>query len=111
VDFTHVHVVLHHSDGTIALDTVVNYPSNADSVTVSLSVPLLHDAPAAGEPMTVNLGYIDAAGDTVFKGGPISLLAAPAPPGGGANPPVQVPVAYTGPGATATSVVISPRAD
>ena len=48
-------------------------------------------------------------GDTVFKGGPIALTAAPTPAGGGTNPPVQVPVAYSGTGASATTVLIAPR--
>ena len=109
VPFTRVRVLLHHSDGTVALDTTIAFPSTADSLTVSLNVKLLSDAPASGEAMTADLGYINAAGDTVFKGGPIALTAAPAPAGGGTNPPVQVPVTYTGPGATATSVAITPH--
>src|ERR1017187_6022079 len=109
VQFSRVHVVLHHSDGTIALDTTIDFPAGADSLTLSLTVKLLNDAPASGEPMTLNLGYINVAGDTVFKGGPVSLIAAPPPPGGGSNPPVQVPVSYTGPGSNAASVLISPR--
>ncbi|HXD23667.1 MAG TPA: Ig-like domain-containing protein, partial [Gemmatimonadaceae bacterium] len=109
VNFDRVHVVLHHSDGSVALDTTIDYPSGADSVTVSLAVRLLNNAPASGEPMSLNLGYVDAAGDTVFKGGPIQLTAAPPPAGGGVNPPVQVPVTYSGPGASASSVVIAPR--
>ena len=109
VDFNRVHVVLHHSDGAVALDTIIAFPATADTLLVSLTVALLDNAPASGEPMTVNLGYLNAAGDTVFKGGPISITAAPRPPGGGVNPPVQIPVAYTGPGAAATAVVIAPR--
>jgi hypothetical protein len=109
VQFNRVHVVLHHDDGSVALDTVVDFPAGADSLTLSLTVKLLDNAPASGEPMSLNLGYINAAGDTVFKGGPISITAAPPPAGGGSNPPVQVPVSYTGPGSGAASVVISPR--
>jgi hypothetical protein len=109
VNFDKVHVLLHHSDGSIALDTTIDFPSGADSLTVSLAVRLLNDAPSAGEPMSLDLGYVNATGDTVFKGGPIALTASPPPAGGGVNPPVQVPVAYTGPGASATAVVIAPR--
>ncbi len=104
-----MHVLLHHSDATVALDTTIDFPSGADTLLVSLTVKLLSDAPTSGEPMTLDLAYVDAAGDTVFKGGPISLTAAPPPASGGVNPPVQIPVTYTGPGAAATSVVISPR--
>ena len=70
--------MLYHSDGTTALDTTIAFPSTADSVTVSLVVPLLTDAPASSEPMTVDLGYLVTAGDTVFKGGPIYFGRAPA---------------------------------
>jgi hypothetical protein len=109
VAFNRVHVVMHHSDGTVSLDTTIAFPPSADTLLVSLTVKLLTDAPASGEQMSLNLGYLNAAGDTVFKGGPVSITAAPRPPGGGVNPPVQVPVAYTGPGASATAVVIAPR--
>jgi hypothetical protein len=109
VDFSKVHVVLHHSDGTVALDTTIDFPSGADSLTVELTVKLLDGAPATGEPMSLNLGYINATGDTVFKGGPVSLTAAPPAASGQPNPPVKVPVAYTGPGAAAVAVAISPR--
>ncbi|MGH7654881.1 MAG: hypothetical protein ACREN6_09480, partial [Gemmatimonadaceae bacterium] len=111
VDFNRVHVVLLHSDGTIALDSTISFASGTDSLTVSLSVRLLTDAPASGEPMELDLAYINAASDTVFKGGPIPIIAAPPPVSGGINPPVQIPVTYTGPGASATSVVIAPRID
>ena len=37
-DFTHVHVVLHHSDGTVALDTMVDFPAGATSINVLLNV-------------------------------------------------------------------------
>lgn len=109
VAFTRVHVVLHRTSGAVALDTVINFPSGADSLTLSLTVRLLENAPVSGEPMSLNLGYINAAGDTVFRGGPVSVTASPPPPGGGTNPPVQVPLSYTGPGANATSVVVAPR--
>ena len=109
VDFNRVHIVLRHGDGTVALDTVVNYPAGADSLLVSLDVSLALGTPDTGEPLAMTLGYINAAGDTVFKGGPVTVNAVPALPGAPPPPPVSIPVAYTGPGASATSVVISPR--
>jgi hypothetical protein len=109
VDFNRVHVVLHHSDGSIALDTVIDFPAGADSVPVTLTVKLLADAPASGEPLTLNLGYINAAGDTVFKGGPVGVTATPSSPGSAPPPAVTIPVAYTGPGSGAVAVQISPR--
>ena len=109
VQFDRVHVVLHHSNGTVALDTTIDFPPGDDSLTVSLTVTLLNDAPASGEPMTLTLDYLNAAGDIMFKGGPVSITAAPPPAGGGSNPPIKVPVSYTGPGSSAVSVAISPR--
>ena len=110
VPFNRVHAVLHHDDGSVALDTIINFPADSTSLTVALTVKLLSDAPTTGESMSLNLGYINAAGDTVFKGGPISITAAPPPAGGGVNPPVQVPVSYTGTGSNADTVVISTHA-
>ena len=108
-DFNRVHVVLHHADGTVALDTVIDFPAGADSITVSLDVKLLPSAPESGEPLSLNLGYINAAGDTVFKGGPVTVTAAPSSPGSPPPPAVTIPVSYTGPGANAVGVQISPR--
>src|SRR5579864_5270572 len=71
VPFNRVRVVLHHPGGTLALDTVVAFPSGADSVALALNVPLLPGDPVTGEEMTLDLAYVNAAGDTVFRGGPI----------------------------------------
>ena len=109
VDFNRVHVVLHHADGTVALDTVIDFPAGADTIAVSLDVTLLPSAPSTGEPLTLNLGYINAAGDTVFKGGPVGVTATPSSPGSPPPPAVTIPVSYTGPGASAVGVQISPR--
>ena len=109
VDFTSVHVVLHHSDGTVALDTTINFPAGQDSLTVDLTVKLLDNAPSTGEPMSLDLGYLNSAGVVVFQGGPVSVTAAPPATPGTPNPPVKVPVTYTGPGASAVAVAISPR--
>ncbi|MCX5760961.1 MAG: Ig-like domain-containing protein, partial [Gemmatimonadetes bacterium] len=108
VAFERVRITLRREDGTIALDTVVSFPAGADSLTLSLIVPLAASAPASGVPLTLNLGYVNAAGDTVFKGGPIPVTVTPST--GGAPPaPVQVPVHYTGTGSNATAVTISPK--
>src|SRR3989304_2205635 len=83
--------------------------AGAASVTVSLPGRLLPSAPASGEPLSMNLGYVNAAGDTVFKGGPVTVNAVPAAPGAPAPPPVQIPVSYTGPGASAAGGGGPPR--
>ena len=41
VTFDRVHVVLRHSDGTIALDTTIAFPSDKNEVALELSVRLL----------------------------------------------------------------------
>ncbi len=109
VNFSKVRIVLHHSDGTIALDTVVDFAAGTDSLPLTLDVKLLPSAPASGEPLSLNLAYINATGDTVFKGGPVTVTAVPTSATTVAPAPVTIPVAYTGPGATAVSVQISPR--
>lgn len=106
VPFNRVHIVFTHADGTVALDTVVSVPAGADSLVLSLTVNLLPNAPATGEPMSLSLDYVNAAGEIVFHGGPVTVLAAP---GVQSTPPVTVAVKYTGPGAAATAVRITPR--
>jgi hypothetical protein len=109
VPFDRVRIVLRHADGSIALDTLVNFPVGSDSVPLVLNVPLLASTPASGEPLSLNLGYVNAAGDTVFKGSVGSINVTPTIPGSPPPPPVQVPVKYSGPGANAVAVKISPR--
>jgi len=109
VAFEKVRITLRREDGTIALDTVVNFPAGADSLTLSLVVALAANAPPTGVPFSLNLGYVNAAGDTVFRGGPSPVTVVPSTAGGAPPPPVQVPVHYTGTGSNATSVTISPR--
>jgi hypothetical protein len=111
VSFTRVRVVLRNPDGTVALDTVVNFPAGATELQVTLSVPIPASAPPSGVPMTLNLRYVNAAGDTVFSGGPVTVNVTPTTPGGGPPPPanVTIPVSYTGPGAGASTVRITPR--
>jgi len=109
VDFNRVHVVLLHSDGTVALDTVIAWPAGTESETISLDVKLLPSAPSSGELLSLSLGYINAAGDTVFKGGPVGVTATPVVSGQPPPPPVTIPVSYSGPGASAVGVQITPR--
>ncbi len=109
VAFERVRITLRREDGSIAFDTVVVFPAGADELTLTLSVPLPASAPASGVPLSLNLGYVNAAGDTVFKGGPIPVTVTPTVAGSAPPAPVQVPVHYTGPGASATAVVIAPK--
>src|SRR5258708_27952732 len=63
VQFTKVRVVLHHPDGSVALDTPVEYPAGAASLTVLLSVQLLAGAPPDRQPISLNLGSINPTRD------------------------------------------------
>jgi hypothetical protein len=45
VQFTRVHIVLDHDDGSVALDTTIDFPAGQDSLTVDLTVKLLDNAP------------------------------------------------------------------
>ena len=109
VDFDRVRVRLHHTDGAVALDTMVTFPAGADAITLSFDVILAAGAPAAGELMTLDLSYVNAKGDTVFRGGPVQLRAVASVEGVPPPPPVSIPVIYSGPGASAATVRISPR--
>ena len=109
VAFERVRITLRREDGSIALDTVVDFPAGADSLTLALIVPLPASASSTGVPFSLNLNYVNAAGDTVFRGGPSAVTVFPSAAGSTPPPPVQIPVHYTGTGASATSVTISPR--
>lgn len=111
VPFEKVRVVLRREDGSIALDTLVDFPVGANEVSLTLQVPIPASAPAGGVSLALNLNYINAAGQTVFSGGPINVTATPTGSGGGGSTPtpVNVPITYTGPGASATAVRIIPK--
>ncbi|MDQ2666089.1 MAG: Ig-like domain-containing protein [Gemmatimonadota bacterium] len=109
IGFDRVRVLLKHADGSVALDTMVAFPANANAITLSFDVTLAPGTPAAGELMSLTLAYVNAKGDTVFRGGPASLRAAAAIEGAPPPPPVSIDVRYTGPGASATTLRISPR--
>jgi hypothetical protein len=109
VPFNRVRVVLRRADNTIALDTTVVFPADASTVPLALNVPLLPTTPASGEPLTLTLEYLNSAGDIVFTGGPTSIVVVPTAAGAPPPPPVDVPVKYTGPGASAVAVRIAPK--
>src|SRR5207302_918387 len=57
---------------------------------------------------SASLALITAAGDTAFRGGPLTVVGTPsAGKGAPAPPPVSVPLTYVGTGAGADSVVIT----
>lgn len=97
IPFERVRVLFRRTDGSVALDRLVDFPANADEVRLSFSIQLSSDAPRTGEDLDLFLRYLNAAGDTVFAGGPIRVLAAPIKDGEEAPPPAEVPLTYTGP--------------
>ncbi len=110
VPFTRVRLLLSHADGIAALDSSFEFAPGVDSLPLSLNVKLSPVAPASGEPLQLVLAYVNADRDTVFRGGPVTVLAriqqGDGTPTGDA---VRIPVQYSGPGARAVSVRLSPR--
>lgn len=107
--FERVRIVLRRADLSIAIDTLVSFPSTADSVALNLLVPLTQGTPASGEPLELTMRYVNAAGDTVFAAGPTAVTARPRGSTGSTAPVVLVPT-FVGPGAHATGIAISPDA-
>lgn len=91
------------SDNALVLETVVTVTPGQEEydLTVPISAP-------PGERFLVTLTALQ--GETVlFTATAIPATAAAAPPPGAPGPtPVQIPLVYSGPGATATSVTVSP---
>ncbi|MEO8336561.1 MAG: Ig-like domain-containing protein [bacterium] len=108
VNFDRVRILIRRRDASVALDTTINFPATVDQITLALNVPLSPGASATGEDLMVSLGYLNTANDTVFKGTK-QITATPSLPGQPAQTPVTIDVVYTGPGASATAVRISPR--
>lgn len=106
VPFTRVRIELRRSDNTVAASSVVEFPADADSIPLNILVPLSSDAGTEGEVLNAFLRYINAAGDTVFAGGPVSVLARR--DRNVSPPPVVVPLAPTVPGATFARIDVSP---
>jgi len=107
VPFERVRVLLRNADGTVAKDTMVDFPASADSISLTLTIPIPITAPDSGLPLALSMMYVNAAGDTVFRGGPTAIVARPIG-SAGANIPVVIPVEFDGTGKDAASVVISP---
>jgi len=85
-------------DGEIAADTVIIISPDADSVDLSIQVPVY----TPGETFDLTISLITATGDTVFRGGPVAV----SPTTSGTPVPVVVPFAYVGTGANAAGIVI-----
>ncbi len=102
-------IIARRADGSVAKDTVVTFPAGADSLVVSLDVPLAGGGAGGSEPFGVAFKLIGPAGDTIFTGGPVPVTGyAPgrAPAGQVA---VTVPTIYVGPGKNAQSINVIVR--
>ena len=106
--FERVLVVLRRLDGSVLKDTLVDFPANADTIDLTITVNLPLNAGPEGITLALTLRYIDAVGDTVFSGGPITVQAVPTTSGEEPTP-VDIPVVFTGTGANATSVLVTPN--
>lgn len=109
VPFDRVRIVVNRQSETQTptaapvFDRTFPFPSTSDSIALSVSVPLgTNDT--EGVSIAMRIAFINAQGDTVFRGGPTGTFA----PLGGTSEPIEVPIRYTGVGSQATSVVLSP---
>ncbi|MBW7935080.1 MAG: hypothetical protein H3C62_16025, partial [Gemmatimonadaceae bacterium] len=109
VPFNQVRVHLVRADSTTAFDSTFDFASSRDTLSLSVPVKLGTLASRAGEPMLLTLSYINADRDTVFRGGPATVMAQPIGPDLPAPTPVEVVVRYAGAGASATRVVLDPH--
>lgn len=107
VPFTKVRIELRRMDNSVAAAQVVDFPANATEIPLAISVRLGDAAVDGAEPLTAFLRYINASGDTVFAGGPVSVVAK-AGRQGQQQEPVDVPVAPTVPGAVFARIEMSP---
>jgi len=96
IEITSIRFTLARSGATLAKDTVIQIASGADSVVLELTVPLF----AADEVFSLQVAMVDAAGDTVFRAGPLNVTATAS----GDPPVIPLTFVYTGTGANAEAV-------
>jgi hypothetical protein len=107
VPFDRVRVILRELGGRELLSRVIDFPATATEVPLALEFPLPPNTPETGLPVHLLLRYINAAGDTVFAGGPVQVIARPRDQSQG---PQEVPVVldWVGPGSEAVRVELTP---
>ena len=105
--FVRVRITLNAEDGSIAKDTLIDFPLGVDSVALALLVRLPPGTGRDGAPMSLLLRYINATGDTIFRGGPSPVTVRPVG-SAGASTPAEIPVIWVGTGANAASVTLTP---
>lgn len=107
VPFNRVRITLDRLDGSRIETRLVEFPADVESVELDLSVPLPFGTTSEGIDVILNMQYINAAGDTVFRVGPQQVTVVPTDEGE-PSPIVPVDVEYVGTGANADFVVIQP---
>lgn len=107
VPFTRVRIVLLRATGDTAAQRLVDFPADSTTLALAITVPLDATAPTTGETLAAHLRLMNAAGDTVFRGGPVAVLAVP--PTAATPPAPEIPLTYAGAGVTAATVTITPR--
>jgi hypothetical protein len=100
VPVVHVRAVLTRTDGTVALDTLVDVAPDADVVDLTLSVTI--DPPE--ETFVLTLECLNADNEVVFRGGPVEVTATTSIDDGVVAD--EVDIVYTGVGHDAADVVI-----
>lgn len=106
VEYARLRATLLRLGGEVATDRTVAFPSDVDSLALSLSATFGPGATEEGEEMVLLLRFITASGDTVFRSGPDTIFVEAARVGTAPAPVVVEPV-YVGPGAEATRVQLS----
>ena len=106
VPFDRVRVTALTQDQSVAYDRTIPFPSTVDSIALNIAIPL-GDSSTEGVGVALRIAYINAQGDTIFRGGPITAFAT-AGTGSGSGQVVNMPIRYTGVGSNATSVVLTP---
>lgn len=101
-----VRLVFQRAGGVTALDRTYAFPSTADSLALTVAVPLGDNATDAGESFNLTLRLLAANGVVLFEGGPVPVFARAEGATGPPPQPVEVPVTCVGPGAQATRLVI-----
>ncbi|HEX9728792.1 MAG TPA: hypothetical protein VGA37_09840 [Gemmatimonadales bacterium] len=91
-------LLIRNADSSVARDTTIGIGADADTVALSLTVPVL----TPGETFSLFLYLITPDGDTAFSAGPVEV----SPQTSGEPPSIPVELVYTGVGADAVEIVI-----
>ena len=103
VTFTKVRIVATNNFEVEVAQKVVSFPTAADSIRLSLAIPLPDEGGSSSFPVWITLAYINAQNDTVFRGGASATVG-----GTGSSQPLTIPITYSGIGANATRVTLTP---